>query len=263
MIIPTTTISNILSGSFNFSSGNYKALISSASYNSSYRTVDQIPSVVYISDPIQNFNSYIESGSYAFSRSAGVSASPVTFTGSTVPSPTYTLVTLYVYEDTGNTSTDKIIAYRIFSSISLLNPVYTFASNVLFRMQDNNSSTFIYRKARKKLLDGQFGNLETIPLKLALLNSYTPNIETDEFWTTISPTFSTTVNIINQTVVNRSLVSSEPYVIGPSLVGTFNRAILYIDNTSELIATYNISPSINMNNNVLGLRFTNDAIFTI
>lgn len=237
------TISRILSGEFSLDNITIGTFITREDI-SNKNVVGDFTSIEYFSLPTNPAVVVTEAGAYSFSRSVYLSAFKTTFSD---------IVTDYTNESlwfcTFLSGVDLNSSY-ILATQSIFNPSiigqidFSFSNSQVLRLTDYSNTYNLYRKFREKLFKNQIGNLQSLDIKLALVDTtYSHDIETSEFYSDISSKVVASATIPGIFIQNDSLRTTAKYVKFTAVSGaTFNNVVFYVDSgnpaTSPLIGWY-------------------------
>lgn len=189
-----------------------------------------------------------DTGAYDSTRSVYLCAFKLTFSDVTTDY-TNRYANFYLYLDSGNPSTSPLLSYHNPYSPDIYGKVeYTFSNQTrVFRLRDFSfsSNRTLFRTFREKLFKNEIGNLQTLNIKVALMNqSYAFNVQTQQYYSDISSNVVATSNQINNLFIeDGSLKSGTSFIGFLNLTGPqINSTVFYIDSgdptTSLLIGYY-------------------------
>ena len=270
MTILPNTYSNMLSGNYNFPTMTMKmAFTPNYANNPSY--ISDITGIVSTSDPISSLGITIDTGPFSSSASTSLTASDCYF--SSVPAYTNSYTYFYIYNDTGNPSTSPILFSTTSYNLNLYGEMfYKFTNNKLFYISDYYYNTrYIFRKTRKKMLEGSLGNFNNLNLRVAFLkNSYvlgTTDVYNFEFYSTVSPYAASTGRVINPYIEGGSYKTPSVVVSDTLTSGTINSIVVYHDTgnpaTSPLICYYSAVSPITIDTKYPSFGFYQNTIFSL
>lgn len=259
MSIPINTLSNLLSGNINFSSASLKAVITNGYYDQSPKYLSDLTSIVQYNQG--NIQTFVQRDT-AVSGSVYLSAHQTFFPNVTTDfSNNYATVCTYI--DTNNPSTSLIVEASNFYSPNIYGDTYYYYYNdqILF-LQDSGSNT-LFRNFRKKLLNGQFGNLQNLNIKVVLMdNNYSYDINADQYLSDISNHVISTANVYGVYILDNNLCYNGHFITFTGITGTniANDIVVYSDtgtpSNSDLICVYSSN-----SNTLLGVNAGHDVYF--